>query len=215
MNRPNAHTHPGISLLAHFHPLAYADPDVTIGDQTRVWQFASINRGAKIGARCNIGACAQIDGSVIGDDTKVCYGVNMGPGFKIGNNVFLGPEVVLCNDRWPRTAHAGFDTARFDGDNWAVIIEDGASLGVRVTVLPGVRIGRNAMIGAHTVVARDVPDNYMMVKDFMVPIADDEAMLKKRMRFARDNSDPPYELTREHEGILQSAGLTDAEIKQS
>jgi len=179
--------------------------------------------GAKIGPRTIIGPCAMINGSHIGQDCKVSYGVNMGPGFIVGDEVFLGPEVVLCNDRWPRCHKQGFDVTEFDGSKWAVIIEHGASLGVRATVLPGVRIGRRAMIASHAVVAKDVPDDHLLLADGTLrEITDEERHVEKRMRFAApllrpwgsDKVDRSREiLDVEQRRFLQAAGMRDDELE--
>jgi UDP-2-acetamido-3-amino-2,3-dideoxy-glucuronate N-acetyltransferase len=175
----------------HIHALAFVNK-AKIGLNTKVYQFASVILGATIGDNTIIGPNAMINGSHIGNDTLVSYGVNMGPGFKVGNNVFLGPEVVLCNDLWPRVDKAYFDVGRFTRDGeWAVIIEDFASLGARATVLPGVRIGRNAMVAAHAVVNKDVPDNHIFYANGHIEeIHNEETRLMRRMRFVRDQSQP-------------------------
>lgn len=192
-----------VSCPSLVHEMAFVNGS-HIGWDTKVYQFASVILGARIGDRTIIGPNAMINGSTIGDDTLVSYGVNMGPGFKVGNNVFLGPEVVLCNDLWPRVDKAYFDVNRFTREGeWAVIIEDGASLGVRVSVLPGVRIGRNAMIAAHTVVAKDVPDNHILYSNgHLEEIHNEETRLMRRMRFVRDTSQPPESLMRQASDMI-------------
>lgn len=208
--------------MTFIHPNALVE-GAQIGVNAKVFQFASVFGGAVIGDRTVIGPCAMINGSRIGADCRVSYGVNMGPGFVIGDQVFLGPEVVLCNDRWPRVNKAHFDVTEFDGSKWAVIIEHGASLGARATVLPGVRIGRRAMIAAHAVVARDVPDDHLLKPDgSLAPIENEPARLEARMRFAAPSVRPfgsdeidrtTERLNIEQMGYLRAAGLRDGELE--
>jgi acetyltransferase-like isoleucine patch superfamily enzyme len=105
----------------------------------------------------------------------------MGPGFWIGDRVFIGPNVTLCNDAWPWADKAGYEPELFDGTQWAVIVESGASIGAGAVVLPGVRIGANAMIGAGAVVFHSVPANHVL------SVTGEARLIKgapRRMKFA-------------------------------
>jgi UDP-2-acetamido-3-amino-2,3-dideoxy-glucuronate N-acetyltransferase len=170
-----------IDPTAYVHSSAIVT-ESTVGPGASVHQFASLVRGARIGRNTSIAPNALIDGSAIGDNCRVGYGVNMGPGFLIGDGVFLGPMVVLCNDNWPRAHKVDFDMSAFKRGKRAVVIGDGASLGCRATVLAGVRIGRGAMIAAHSVVTRDVPDNHLWLNGETQPILYE----RQRMRFVRE-----------------------------
>ena len=140
------------------HPKAHVDPDVVLGKGTRVWQYASITRGTVMGRDCSVSPFAMLDGSVYGDRVIISGGVMAGAGFKVGSDVFLGPNVVLCNDCWPFVTKDGYrDDLLRDGQHWAVIIEDGACIGACAVILPGVRVGAGAVIAAGAVVERDVP----------------------------------------------------------
>lgn len=140
------------------HQLAHVDADVILGDGTNVWQFASITRGTVMGRDCSVSPFAMLDGSIYGDRVVVSGGVKCGAGFKVGNDVFLGPNVVLANDCWPAAHKDGYlDGLLRDGTNWAVIVGDGASIGANAVILPGVHIGAGAVIAAGAVVDRDVP----------------------------------------------------------
>ena len=146
-----------IHQTAFIHPLAHVD-GATIGARTKVWQFASITRGTVLGEDCSVSPFAMLDGSVYGDRVIISGGVMAGAGFKVGNDVFLGPNVVLCNDCWPFATKEGYrDDLLRDGEHWAVIVEDGAAIGAGAVILPGVTIGRGAVVAAGAVVERDVP----------------------------------------------------------
>lgn len=175
----------GASLIdptAFVHPLAFVD-GATVGARTRIWQFASVIRGTHLGADCNVASAATLDGPVFGDRCIVCQGVAMGPGFLIGSDVFIGPNVTICNDRWPTPAKQGFDIDRLRDGNWAVIIGNGASVGANAVVLPGVMIGERAMVAAGAVASRDVPADHLLARDgSMIAIRDE--WRHRRMRRA-------------------------------
>ena len=152
---------------AFVHPKAHVDRDtVAIGAGTKVWQFASITRGTVLGEDCSVSPFAMLDGSIYGDRVVISGGVKAGAGFKVGNDVFLGPNVVLCNDCWPFAAKDGYrDDLLRDGAHFAVVIEDGAFIGANATVKPGVRIGRNAGVECGAIVSRHVPDGMLARKN--------------------------------------------------
>lgn len=140
------------------HPFAHVDDTVTLGEGTKVWQFASITRGTVMGKNCSVSPFAMLDGSIYGDGVVISGGVCAGAGFKVGNGVFLGPNCVLVNDLWPFASKDGYDDAALrSGERFAVIIEDGAAIGANAVVLAGVRIGAGAVVAAGSVVSADVP----------------------------------------------------------
>lgn len=133
------------------HPLSDVHASVEIKQGTRVWQYAVILEGAIIGADCNICAHTLIESDVqLGDRVTVKSGVYLWNGLRIGNDVFLGPNATFTNDLKPRSKVYPETFAQ-------TVIEDGASIGANATVLPGLRIGRGAMVGAGAVVLKDVP----------------------------------------------------------
>lgn len=144
---------------AFVHAKAHVDVDtVQIGAGTKVWQFASITRGTVLGEDCSVSPFAMLDGSIYGDRVIISGGVKAGAGFKVGNDVFLGPNVVLCNDCWPFASKDGYDDASLrDGEHFTVVIEDGAAIGAGAIILPGVRICAGAVVAAGAVVDCDVP----------------------------------------------------------
>ncbi|MDR2772545.1 MAG: N-acetyltransferase [Elusimicrobiota bacterium] len=121
-----------------------------IGEGTRVWQFCVILDGAKIGKNCNICANVFIENDVIvGDNVTIKCGVQLWNGTVIEDNVFVGPNVTFCNDRYPKSGNKNFNLEK-------IVIENGASIGANSTLLPGITIGSNAVIGAGSVVTKDV-----------------------------------------------------------
>lgn len=142
------------------HPMAWVDDDVVLGEGTVVRQFASLTRGVRMGARGSVSPHAMLDGSVYGDDVIVSGGVMAGRGFLVGSRVFLGPGVVLCNDAWPEVSKEGW---RPDGGP-SVIVADDASIGAGAILLPGVRVGVGAVVGAGEVVRTHVPDSTIFLK---------------------------------------------------
>lgn len=138
------------------HPLSDVKSD-SIGDGTRIWQYAVIFKNAKIGKNCNICAHTLIENDVtIGDSVTVKSGVYIWDGTVIEDNVFIGPCVAFTNDKMPRSK---VYPDKFEG----IIIKKNASIGANSTLLPGIVIGENAMIGAGSVVTKDVPANAVVM----------------------------------------------------
>ncbi|KAA0970394.1 isomerase [Aureimonas fodinaquatilis] len=132
------------------HPQGLCE-STDIGVGTRVWAFAHVLPGARIGANCNICDNVFVEADVvIGDEVTLKCGVQLWDGLRIGNRVFIGPNATFTNDRFPRSK-------RYPAKFLQTIVEDDASIGANATILPGVRIGRGAMVGAGAVVTRDVP----------------------------------------------------------
>ena len=144
----------------YVHPTADVSPDAQIGAGTKVWHQAQVREGAVIGRRCIFGKGAYIDRDVrIGDSCKLQNGVFVYRGFSLEDGVFLGPGVMLLNDKHPRAINPD-GTPKID-DDWVVsegVVEEGAAVGGGAVVLPGVRIGRMALVGAGSVVTKDVPE---------------------------------------------------------
>lgn len=173
-----------IDPTAFIHEKAHVE-DATIGARTKVWQFASILKGTIIGADCSVGAGAVLTGPIFGDGCKISSGVVMGPGFLIGDRVFVGPHCVLANDVFPAADPDGYDeTLLRSGAAFAVVVGNDVMIGSHVTVLPGVRIGNGAVLAAGSVVSRDVPDGMVWTRDERVrPLPAN--WRSKRMRFAK------------------------------
>lgn len=170
-----------IELSAVLHRLAQVDrDDVKIGARTRIWQFASVIRGAELGADCNVGSCAIIDGAKIGDRVLIGHGVSLNPGIVIFEDVFVGPNATFCNDLWPSTSKDGFDIEALQSCRFVTtMVMPGASIGAGAIVLPGIAIGYGAMIAAGAVVDRNVPDHHLFRRDRSVVRVD--PLRKRRM----------------------------------
>jgi UDP-2-acetamido-3-amino-2,3-dideoxy-glucuronate N-acetyltransferase len=124
----------------------------SIGSGTRIWQFCVVLGGATIGSDCNICAHVLIEGDVrVGNNVTVKSGVQLWDGLTIEDDVFIGPNVTFTNDLRPRSKH-------YPGQFLTTLIKRGASIGANATILPGLTIGEQAMIGAGAVVTRSVPD---------------------------------------------------------
>ena len=124
-----------------------------IGENTYIWQFCVILENAKIGNNCNINAQCLIENDVvIGDNVTIKSGVQVWDGITLEDNVFIGPNVTFTNDFTPRSK-------QYPSQFLKTIIKKGASLGANSTILGGITIGEYAMIGAGSVVTKDIPDN--------------------------------------------------------
>ncbi len=128
-----------------------------IGAGTKIWQYVVVLPNAKIGKDCNICSHTLIENDVvIGDRVTVKCGVFIWDGCRIGNDVFLGPNVTFTNDAFPRSKQY---PEEFSG----IEVFDGASIGANATILPGLKIGKKSMVGAGSVVTKDVPDYAVVV----------------------------------------------------
>ena len=131
-----------------------------MGRGSRIWHQAQVREGAVIGQGCVIGKGAYVDKNVrIGDLCKLQNGVFVFHGFTLEAGVFLGPGVMLLNDKHPRAINP--DGSPKSDDDWVVsegVIEYGAAIGGGAVVLPGIHVGRMAMVGSGAVVTRDVPE---------------------------------------------------------
>lgn len=131
------------------HPLAQVHTS-HIGEGTRIWQYVVILGGAQIGRHCNICSHVFIENDVVIEDgVTIKNGVQIWDGVRIGKNVFVGPNVTFTNDLYPRAW-------KRDSPPVFTYVEEGASIGANSTIIAGCRIGRYAMIGAGSVVTRNV-----------------------------------------------------------
>lgn len=151
----------GVDPSAFIHPKAHVEGSY-IGARTRVWQFASVIRGTILGDDCNVASCATLDGPVFGDRCIISQGVAMGPGFFLGDDIFVGPNVTFCNDRWPTASKECLDLDALRNGFVTIRVMDGASIGANVVVLPGVIIGAGAVIAAGAAVNRSIPADHVL-----------------------------------------------------
>lgn len=136
--------------MANIHPLS----DVLsrqIGENTSVWQFCVILPNARIGNNCNICANVLIENDVtIGDNVTIKSGVQIWDGVTIEDGVFIGPNVTFTNDLIPRSK-------KYPVSFLETYVKKGASLGANSTIIAGIAIGEYALIGAGSVITKDVP----------------------------------------------------------
>lgn len=136
-------------------PLFSLIKEAEVGEGTIIHDQVNLYK-CKIGKNCKIDAFVYIEeGVVIGDNCKVRPFVFIPTGVTIGNNVFIAPGVVFTNDRYPK-AHGEWTLC-------STKVENGVSIGAGAVILPGVTIGKNALIGAGSVVTKDVPNDALVV----------------------------------------------------
>ncbi len=124
-----------------------------IGAGTRVWAFAHVMKGAVIGRDCNIGDHSFIeDGVTIGNRVTIKNGVSVWRGVALEDDVFVGPNAAFTNDRFPMSRQTSFKLE-------PTRVGRGSAIGANATIVCGVTIGSNAMIGAGSVVTQDIPSN--------------------------------------------------------
>lgn len=132
------------------HPQAIVESE-RIGPRTRIWAFAHVLPGATVGADCNICDHVFIENDVrVGDRVTLKSGVQLWDGTVIEDDVFIGPNATFTNDPTPRSKKRPAEFLR-------TTIKRGASVGANATILPGLTVGRDAMVGAGAVVTHDVP----------------------------------------------------------
>lgn len=138
------------------HPLSDCQNN-NIPDNTNIWQFCVVLPNSRIGENCNICSHCLIENEVvIGDNVTVKSGVQIWDGIEVQDNVFIGANVSFTNDKYPKSKN----------QNWTLLktkICMGASIGAGAVILPGITIGKDAVIGAGSVVTKNVPDGEMWV----------------------------------------------------
>lgn len=147
-----------IDITAYLHTHAIVDQGATIGPRSRVWAFAHVLPKAVIGCDCNICDHVFIENDVtIGNRVTIKCGVQVWDGITLEDDVFVGPNATFTNDPFPRSRQYpehGFPRT---------LVKRGASIGGNATILPGITIGEEAMIGAGAVVTRDVPPRALVM----------------------------------------------------
>jgi UDP-2-acetamido-3-amino-2,3-dideoxy-glucuronate N-acetyltransferase len=155
----------GKGEVMFIHPTAEVEAGAEIGAGTKVWHLCHIRRGARLGEGCVIGRGVFVDAGVsVGHRVKIQNYVSVFHGVTIEDGVFVGPHVCFTNDLLPRAVNP--DLSAKAADDWTVSetrVEVGASIGANSTIRCGITIGRWAMIGAGSVVTKDVPDHALVV----------------------------------------------------
>jgi len=142
-----------VSLVdkTYVHPTAIVDKTAKIGKGTKIWHFVHVRENAEIGMKCVLGHSVYVGKGVkIGNRVKLQNRATIYQGVKIEDDVFVGPHVTFTNDPYPRS----FNT------EWTImptLVRKGSSIGAAAVVMCGVTIGEYAMIGAGSVVTRDIP----------------------------------------------------------
>lgn len=138
----------------YIHPQAIVESN-NIGARTRIWAFAHILKGAKIGSNVNIGDhCFMENDVIIGNNVVIKNGISIWDGIIIEDGAFLGPNVVLTNELFPRSG--------FPKGLEKTLIKRGATVGANATILTGITLGEYCTIGAGSVVTKDVPSCALM-----------------------------------------------------
>jgi len=151
--------------------------DVKLGKDVKIFAFVNLY-GCTIGDNSKIGTFVEIQkNAIIGKNVKISSHTFICEGVEIEDNVFVGHNVSFINDKYPRSANT--DGSLQTEEDWKVVrtrVKEGASIGTSVTILCGVTIGENAIVGAGSVVTKDVPDN--------VIVAGNPARLLRKMEAA-------------------------------
>ena len=142
------------------HNTANVSGTAKIGEGTKIWNWCQIREDSFIGTNCILSKGVYIDfGVKIGNNVKIQNNVSVYHGVTVEDGVFLGPHVCFTNDKIPRAVNP--DGSLKKGDDWEVspiLVKEGAAIGANSTILPGVTIGKWALVGAGSVVTKDVPD---------------------------------------------------------
>jgi acetyltransferase-like isoleucine patch superfamily enzyme len=142
---------------ARFHPLALVESDF-VGPDTRIWAYAHVMKGARVGARCNLGEGVFVEGEVvIGNDVTIKNGVAVYNLVTIEDEAFLGPHCVFTNDLRPRSGRFKRPAESFAPTR----VGRGATIGANATIVCGNQIGDYAMVAAGAVVTKDVPPHVL------------------------------------------------------
>jgi acetyltransferase-like isoleucine patch superfamily enzyme len=153
-----------IDSTARIHPTADLEAGVSVGAGSSVWNRAQVRAGVSIGAECIVGRDAFIDeGVTIGDRVKIQNAALVYHGVTVEDGVFIGPNAILTNDRFPRAITRAGGLAR--ADDWTVspiLLRRGCSIGAGAVIVAGTVIGRFATVGAGAVVTRGVPDHALV-----------------------------------------------------
>jgi acetyltransferase-like isoleucine patch superfamily enzyme len=146
------------------HPTAEVSPEATLGEGCRVWRQVHIREGAQVGPGSTIGAGVYVGAGVrLGRNCKIQNQALLYEGLTLQDGVFVGPQVCFTNDFLPRAVNPdGSLKLAADWEVGETLVREGASVGARSVVITGITIGRWALVGAGSVVTRDVPDHALV-----------------------------------------------------
>lgn len=139
------------------HVTAEVSNNATIGEGTKIWNGVQVRDGSHIGNECILSKDVYIDsGVIIGNRCKIQNSVSVYQGVSIEDEVFIGPNVAFTNDKVPRAFNSDWKLTE-------TLVKKGASLGANSTIICGITIGEFAMVGAGSVVTKDVPPFTLVV----------------------------------------------------
>ena len=151
-------------MTGSIHPTAIIEEGASVSPTCTLWHYVHVREGAQVGDGVGAGRNVYIGKDVrIGDRTRIQNNVSVFQGVTIESDVFVGPSVVFTNDLFPRASAGSWDVV-------PTVIRRGASLGANATIICGVEIGEFAMVGAGTVVTKDVEPHSMVVGNPSRPI---------------------------------------------
>ena len=149
----------------YIHPTAEVSPEASIGAGTRIWRQVHVREQAVLGEHCNIGKGVYIDAHVkIGSNVKIQNHASVFEGVTLEDGVFVGPHVCFTNDLFPRAITP--DGQLKSAIDWTItptLVKYGASLGAGAVIRCGITIGTFALVGAGSVVTRDVPPHALVL----------------------------------------------------
>lgn len=141
------------------HETSFIDDDVSIGEKTKIWHFCHIQKGASIGESCSLGQNVNVSNHVrIGNGCKIQNNVSLYEGVELEDYVFCGPSCVFTNDLTPRAKYP-----KGSANYKKTLVKEGASIGANATIVCGHTVGKWALIGAGSVVTKDVPDHALIL----------------------------------------------------
>jgi acetyltransferase-like isoleucine patch superfamily enzyme len=160
---------------SYFHPSALVE-SAHIGSGTRVWAFAHVMAGGRVGDNCNLGDHTFVEsGAVIGNNVTLKNNVCVWAGITLEDDVFVGPNVAFTNDRFPRSPRMPQVRERYvRPECWLepTVVERGATIGANATVLPGIRLGRYSLVAAGSLVTADIQPFALVVGSPARQVAD-------------------------------------------
>ena len=142
------------------HRSAFIDSNVKIGKGTKIWHFSHIQSNVEIGKGCSLGQNVNIGNNVkIGNSVKIQNNVSVYEGVELQDYVFCGPSMVFTNILYPRSEFPQNDSSFYN----KTLVKKSASIGANATIVCGVKIGKYALVGAGSVVTKDIPDFRLVV----------------------------------------------------